>query len=48
MRPKAHPVCLKAQRFVVILSATNKRRVFTDLKDVLGYFYLYDQKSRRF
>ncbi len=21
MRPKAHPVCLKAQRFVVILSA---------------------------
>ncbi len=22
---------------------TNKRRVFTDSKDVLGYFYLYDQ-----
>ncbi len=43
MRPKAHPVCLKAQRFVVILH-TNKRRVFTDSKDVLGYFYLYDQK----
>ncbi len=21
MRPKAHPVCLKAQRFVIILSA---------------------------
>ncbi len=21
MRPKAHPVCLKAQRFIVILSA---------------------------
>ncbi len=36
MRPKAHPVCLKAQRFVVILSAHNKRRVFTDSKDVLG------------
>ncbi len=43
MRPKAHPVCLKAQRFVVILSAHNKR-VFTDSKDVLGYFYLYDQE----
>ncbi len=27
---------------------TNKRRVFTDSKDVLGYFYLYDQKWRRF
>ncbi len=45
MRPKAHPVCLKAQRFVVILSAHNKRRVFTDSKDVLGYFYLYDQND---
>ncbi len=27
---------------------TNKRRVFTDSKDVLGYFYLYDQEWRRF
>ncbi len=27
---------------------TNKRRVFTDSKDVLGYFYLYDQKLQRF
>ncbi len=44
MRPKAHPVCLKAQRFVVIRVHTNKRRVFTDSKDVLGYFYLYDQE----
>ncbi len=26
---------------------TNKRRVFTDSKDVLGYFYLYDQELRR-
>ncbi len=26
---------------------TNKRRVFTDSKDVLGYFYLYDQEWRR-
>ncbi len=48
MRPKALPVCLKAQRFVVILSAHNKRRVFTDSKDVLGYFYLYDQNDGDF
>ncbi len=48
MRPKAHPVCLKAQRFVVIPSAHNKRRVFTDSKDVLGYFYLYDQNDGDF
>ncbi len=48
MRPKAHPVCLKAQRFVVILSAHNKRRVFTDSKNVLGYFYLYDQNDGDF
>ncbi len=44
MRPKAHPVCLKAQRFAVILSAHNNVESLQISKDVLGYFYLYDQK----
>ncbi len=40
MRPKAHPVCLKAQRFVVIWVHTNTRKSLQLRKDVLGYFYL--------
>ncbi len=48
MRPKAHPVCLKRNVSLLFWVHTNKRRVFTDSKDVLCYFYLYDQKWRRF
>ncbi len=48
MRPKAHPVCLKRNVSLLFWVHTNKRRVFTDSKDVLGYFYLYDQEWRRF